>query len=133
MLSDFKEFNKFLNIVNKSFVTLGKPLKIYNSSVYFRDTLLLAPVGKGSLEQIGEIYESESEGDYTKRFLSQEDKSQMSKLLLRDKKTFEKYALQDVKIILKHSTEMEKFNMSIHQLGVPLTISSIGKNYVFEN
>lgn len=27
---------------------------------------------------------------------------------------------------------MEQFNLSIKQLGVPLTLSSIGRNYVFE-
>jgi hypothetical protein len=131
MLRDFEEFKKLLSVVNKSFVTLGKPLKIYNTSIYFRDTQLLAPVGKSSLEQLGELYISE--GDYTKRSISIEDKSKMSNLLKRNKKVFEEYAIQDVKITLKHATEMERFNMSIQQLGVPLTLSSIGKNYVFEN
>jgi len=36
------------------FVTLGTPFKVYGASIYFRDTKLLAPGGKGSLEQIGE-------------------------------------------------------------------------------
>jgi hypothetical protein len=131
MLSDFEEFKKLLSVVNKSFVTIGKPLKLHNTSIYFRDTQLLAPAGKSSLEQLGELYISE--GDFTKRSVSNEDKSQMSAFLKRDKTAFEEYSIQDVKITLKHATEMERFNMSIQQLGVPLTLSSIGKNYVFEN
>jgi hypothetical protein len=33
---------------------------------------------------------------------------------------------------LKHALAMESFNFSIKQFGVPLTLSSIGRNYVFE-
>ena len=55
----------------------------------------------------------------------------MSNLLVRDKEAFESYALQDAVITLKHALAMEKFNMSISQLGIPLTLSSMGRNYVF--
>ena len=50
----------------------------------------------------------------------------------RDKKLFEAYAIQDAKITLKHVTEMERFNMSIQQFGVPLSLSSVGRKFVFE-
>jgi hypothetical protein len=45
MLSDFCDFKQSLSIVNKSFVTIRKPLRIYGSSVYIRDTFLLTPSG----------------------------------------------------------------------------------------
>jgi hypothetical protein len=93
MLTYFEEFKETLSIVNKSFLTLGKPLKLYGSSLYLRDTMLLPPVGKGRLDQLGELYNTE--GDYLKRDMSYEDKNQISKFLLRDRKRFEKYAIQD--------------------------------------
>jgi len=64
MLSDFGDFKQLLSIVNKSFVTVNKPLKIYESRVFIRDTILLAPTGMGSLDQIGSIYKLEV--DYKK-------------------------------------------------------------------
>lgn len=131
MLSDFDEFKDKISLLKKSFVTLGKPLKFGGVSIYFRDTQLLAPTGKGSLEQIGELYQTE--GDFKKRVIDQTDKDKISLLLARDRQLFEDYAIQDVIIILKHSTEMERFNMSIKQLGVPLTLSSKGRNYVFDS
>jgi hypothetical protein len=67
-LSDFEDFKRELSIVNKCFLTLARPLKIYNTAVYLRDTKLLAPSGKGRLDKIGELYSSE--GDYRKRELS---------------------------------------------------------------
>jgi hypothetical protein len=55
MLSDFEEFKNDLNIVNKSFVTLGKPLRREQRNIYIRDTLLLAPAGSGSLESLSTL------------------------------------------------------------------------------
>jgi hypothetical protein len=130
MLSDFELFKDQLSIVNKCFLTLGKSLKIYGSSVYFRDTKLLAPAGKGRLDQIGDLYKNE--GDFEKRVLSSDDKEKISNLLKRDKKAFEEYAILDAMITLKHATEMERFNMSIKQIGVPITLSSLGRNFVFD-
>ena len=128
MISNFKEvlMNK-LSIVNKSFVSIGKPIKFEKQYVYVRDSKLLAPQGYGSLKNLGELYE----GDYKKREISFEDISNMDKFLIRDKKAFEEYALQDAIITLKHSTVMEVFNMRVKQIGIPLTLSSIGRNYVF--
>ena len=37
-------------------------------SLYLRDTQLLAPGGKGSLEQLGDLYKGE--GDYSKIYVS---------------------------------------------------------------
>lgn len=128
LLSDFDEFKNDLNIVNKSFVTLGKALRIYNTSLYIRDTILLSPVGMGSLDKLSTLYD----GDFSKLKVSQEDLGQMRTFLERDKAAFEAYAIRDALIVLKHATAMEVFNMGIKQLGVPLTLSSIGRNYVFE-
>lgn len=129
MLSDFYDLKKDLNIVNKSYVTIGKSLKLNGVFVSVRDTMLLAPAGCGSLDKIGELYKKD--GDFSKRFLSSVDKSRMSEFLKRDKKAFEEYAIQDALITLKHGVAMENFNLSIKKFGIPLTLSSIGRNYVF--
>jgi hypothetical protein len=95
-------------------VSLGKPLKFKNSFVYIRDTILLVP------------------GDYTKRIISYTDNNKMSGLLERYPKLFEENAIQDAVISLKHSVAMEQFNMTVLQIGIPLTLSSIGRKDVFK-
>jgi hypothetical protein len=131
MLSDFDEkLKNKLSIVNKSFVSLGRALKIDNTNVYFRDTILLAPTGNASLKALGKLYEGV--GDFSKREITKEDINNMSGFLKRDPVAFKEYAIQDAIITLKHALSMEQFNMSVKQLGVPLTLSSIGRNYVFK-
>jgi hypothetical protein len=129
MLSDFEELKNDLSIVKKVFVTLGKPLPYEHTNVYIRDTFLLCPAGGNSLEKIGKLYEKE--GNYEKIEVSMEDKLKMSNLLTRDPVKFEKYAIRDAVITLKHAIEMAQFNESIKQIGIPLTLSSVGRNYVF--
>lgn len=129
MLRDFDVIKPMLSIVNKSFVTVRKPLVLYGSKIYIRDTMLLAPAGKG-LDSIGGLYSLD--GDYTKIEVSDTDKAKMSGFLSRDKERFEQYAIRDAVIVLKHSVAMEEFNILVKQLGVPLTLSSLGRNYVFD-
>jgi hypothetical protein len=129
MLSDWEsDLKPFLSVVNKSFVTLGKPLKYKNRFIYVRDTILLAPAGSNSLAALGKLYEAE--GDFSKREISKKDILNMDKFLKRDKIAFEEYALQDAIITLKHALAMECFNMTLNQIGIPLTLSSMGRNYV---
>lgn len=130
MLDDFEELKLQLDIINKSFATLSKPLKVGNSKVYIRDTMLLAPAGMGSLRALGKLYESE--GDYAKVEISKDDVENMTEFFRRDKTKFEAYALQDAVITLKHAIAMEEFNFGIKKLGVPLTLSSLGRNFVFD-
>lgn len=91
--------------------------------------MLLAAAGKGRLADLGKLYENE--GDFTKRDITPRDLNNMSAFLKRDKAAFEDYALQVAIITLKHALSMEKFNMSVIQIGIPLTLSSIGRIYVF--
>ena len=55
----------------------------------------------------------------------------MRKFLNRDKTAFEKYAVQDAVITLKHAISMEIFNRKCKTLRIPLTLSPIRRNYVF--
>ena len=44
--------------------------------------MLLAPAGKGSLSELGKLYETE--GEFTKRIISTHDITNMSRFLERD-------------------------------------------------
>lgn len=126
MLSDFESFKQDLDIIQRSYVTRGKPLKRKEGYVHVRDTALLAPAGYGSLANIGSIYGDE----YKKVNLGSYRIDRMSVLLENDKELFERYAVQDAVITLKHATSMEEFYYTVHKHGVPLTLSSVGKAYV---
>jgi hypothetical protein len=128
MLSDFNEIKEKISIVGKSFITLALPLKFDETFVYIRDTQLLSPGNMKSLQALGFLYNKD--GDFAKREIDKSDIVKMSNLLARDKQKFVNYAMLDVKITIKHATEMEKFNRSVNQLGIPNTLSSIGRNYV---
>ena len=129
LLSDFNELKKKLSVVNKSFVSLGKPLKFDGSYVYFRDTMLLAPAGMNSLKELSKLY---SKDGLVKREISIDDIKNMRGFLERDPERFRDYALHDALITLKHAIEMEIFNMKIFKTGIPITLSSIGRKFVFK-
>ena len=56
----------------------------------------------------------------------------MSAFLERDRYGFEEYALQDAIITLKHAISMESFNFGVKQIGIPVTLASMGRNYVLD-
>jgi hypothetical protein len=130
MLSDFEDIKLKVSIVNKSFITLGKPFNIGKYNVYIRDTFLLSPAGNNSLKALGKLYINE--GDYEKVQITKSDLSRMSNFLKRDKDAFELYALKDSIITLKHAIAMEEFYMTQGEVGIPTTLSSIGRKYVFK-
>lgn len=130
MLKDFCMFKDSLNIINRYFVTLGKPLLIEGckSKIHIRDTALLAPAGYGGLDKLGSIYGP----DYRKVDVGDYRNGRMKDLLRDNKPLFEKYALKDSIITLKHINSMEDFYVSLGKVGVPLTLSGIGKSYVLQ-
>jgi hypothetical protein len=144
MLSDFEKFKDYFKIIKRYFVTMGKPIELLgfddslkelpnkklkystNSRLFFRDTSLIAPLGIKSLADIGNIYGP----DYRKLDIGSYREGNMSKLRSENPELFDKYAIQDSVITLKHGIEMEAFNTSLGCVGVPLTMSSLGKAYV---
>ena len=126
MLSDFEDLKDDLSIVNGSFVTLGKPIKFCGKNLQIRDTMLLAPGGGRSLAAIGRLYG----GVLNKVEISQEDLEDMQGFLARDKEKFTEYALRDAIISLIHASWMEDFNFQIGVVGIPLSLSSVGRSYV---
>ena len=130
ILTDFSDYKKSVNIVAKSFVTLGKPLLVEGVNVYIRDTILLTPQKAKSLNNLGKLYDQEL--GFKKGIIPVKYITKMDEYLKIDPKSFEEYALNDAKIVLKHATVMEEFNFSLKQLGVPITLSSIGKRFVLK-
>jgi len=144
MLSDFDKYKDCFNIINRSFVTMGKPVELRSfedslkelpdkqlkqatrSRVFFRDTGLISPIGIKSLADIGKIYGK----DYEKIDIGHFREGNMSNLRSEDISLFNKYALQDSVITLKHGITMEEFNNTLGRIGVPLTMSGLGKVYV---
>ena len=126
MMSDFNDFKKELNIISKSYVTLGKPFIYNDSNIIVRDTMLLTPAVSKSLEGIGNLY-----GEHLKKVVLDERlKSRLDVLISENKKLFVEYALKDALIALVHANSMEDFYFKIGEVGVPLTISSLSEKYV---
>jgi len=51
----------------------------------------------------------------------------MPEFLLRDKQAFENYEIIDSIIPLTHSISLEKFNFGNKRLGIPITLSALGR------
>lgn len=128
MLSDFHTFLKFkLNLVRKSFVTLGKALRHedWNFELHVRDTLLLAPAGQRSLASIGKIYGP----DFIKKDIGN-SRTNMKLLKIENPEQFIEYAVQDAKIVLKHVNTMNDFNFSLDRIGIPVTLSGLSRAWI---
>ncbi|KAJ8057807.1 hypothetical protein OCU04_013252 [Sclerotinia nivalis] len=125
ILKDFDEIKESLDIVNGSFVTIGKPILIDNVNVSLRDTMLLAPGSKKTLAAIGSLYDKK----LNKIFIGDRIKN-MKLFLKEDPVLFEEYALQDALITLIHACFMEDFNFRTGSVGIPLTLSTLSRNYI---
>ena len=125
ILSDFEEFKNDLTLVNSTFVTLGKPLKYEGSEVIIRDTQLLVPGGKKSLDALSDLYP-----DIKKIKISPEDITNMDKFYERDPEGFKAYAIRDALITLVHGCFMSKFNQELGGKGVPVTLSSLSQKFL---
>lgn len=126
MMDGFDEVIEKLAIVGKSFISLGKPFKMCGSHINIRDTILLSPGGNNSLAALGKLY------NCPKIEISQKHLENMSGFLKSDKSAFVAYALQDAVIALKHAVAMEEFNFGVKAVGIPSTLSSVGRRYVAE-
>lgn len=125
MLEDFNELKHELNIINKSFITLSKPINIDGVNVYIRDTMLLAPGSKKSLQNIGSLYENIPKIDIDEKY-----KDNMEDFLMLEPDKFKEYAMRDALITMIHARYMEYFNNSIGGLGVPLTLSALSTKFI---
>jgi len=124
MLSDYNELKENLDIVNKSYVTRGKPLFMHGLNIHIRDTMLLAPAGYKSLEALGDIC------GLKKVDINDEEKSTMQILLKKDPVKFINYAYKDSMITLTYACKVEDSTFESRRLGIPLSLSSLASIYL---
>lgn len=125
MFEDFEKYKDQFDIVNKSFVTLKKPILIDGVNVILRDSKLIAPAGKKSLEALSQLYKG-----IQKINVSRTDIENMSLFQKKDPELFKEYALQDSLITLVHGCFMQEFNYVLGGLGIPVTLSSLASSYI---
>lgn len=125
ILSDFESFKDELALVNKTFVTIGKPLKIEGVDVKIRDTQLLVPGGSKGLQALSSLYPQ-----VPKLKISYSDITNMEAFWERDPEKFKAYALQDALITLVHGCRMASFNQELGGLGVPVTLSTLSGRFL---
>lgn len=132
--TNFGDMKKLVDAVRKTFITTYKGTRIqledYRGSkrevtVNFRDTLLLAPEGKGSLDDIGEIV------GYPKLKVSQFYKEHMDEYLLDCPEEFEEYGIRDAEICVKYAERiMEQTEGITGRRYIPPTLSSLGVEHL---
>lgn len=126
-LVDFNDFKEKLNIINKTFVTLGKPIRKHGVSFHLRDTSLLSLAGS-SLKKLGQLYPSVEKIDIG------ENIKQMSLFMDKDLDSFRKYAIQDSVLTLYHSLQMEESSIKeINVFKIPITLPSFAGKYMETN
>ena len=123
MLSDFESFKHELDIVNKVFVTLRKPILINGINVIVRDTMLLAPGGNKSLKNIGGLYN-------INKIDIGNNINNMKVFLKENYEQFKEYAIQDAKIALVHGLYMEEFSFQYGLISIPLSLSMLSSVYL---
>lgn len=125
ILNDFEEIKQEFDIINKSYVTISKPLKIEGINVYVRDTMLLAPGSMKSLQSIGSLYENLPKIDIDESY-----KNNMELFLINEPDKFKEYAVRDALITMVHARYMEYFNNSLGGVGIPLTLSGLSTKFI---
>jgi len=131
MLSDFENYKQFLNVVNKSFVVINKPIPfkqyittedgqtVKNWNMKISDTILLSPPGCSTLKDVGENY------NFNKLELTREEITNMDSLLIDNRPKFKEYAVRDSIITLLHYNTMIDFNFGLESNTPPTTLSQI--------
>lgn len=132
--TNFGDMKNLIDAVRKTFITTFKGTKVqledYRGSkrevtVNFRDSLLLAPEGKASLDDIGEIV------GYRKLKVDQFYKEHMDQFLLDAPKKFEEYGIRDAEICVKYAERiMEQTEGITGRRYIPPTLSSLGVEHL---
>ncbi len=131
MLSDFENYKQFLNVVNKSFVVINKPIPfkqyvttedgqtVKNWNMKISDTILLSPPGCSTLKDIGGNY------NFNKLDLTRDEITNMDALLIDNRPKFKEYAVRYSIITLLHYNAMIDFNFGLESSTPPTTLTQI--------
>lgn len=135
LFSDFKYRKRSFDAIRRTFISLRPmPCRLYDNNnhlhpaiVTLRDSMLLAPAHKQSLQALGELIGN------AKVELEDGEIENMDELLRENPERFKEYALRDPEICVCYSLKIAALN---HELTgvfeIPPTLSSIGVNYLLE-
>jgi len=128
--TNFGDMKNLIDAVRKTFITTFKGTRVELSeyrgtkrdvTVNLRDSLLLAPEGKGSLDDVGEIV------GYPKIKVLQHYKEHMDEYLLDCPEEFEEYGIRDAEICVKYAERIMEQTFGItERYYIPPTLSSLG-------
>ena len=133
-LLDFPNLKTLVDSVRRTLITIRDPMRVklwdkhshaHEVTVTLRDSLLLAPAGRQSLADLGELVGLE------KMVLNEGEIENMDALLRDDPKRFEEYAKRDPKISVRYCIQVMKLNYELTgEAEIPPTLSSIGIDYL---
>jgi hypothetical protein len=124
LLSDYGSFKNKIDSIQGTHVTVGRPMRYNNYTIYFRDSMLLAPAGKASLKALGDLH------GFPKIDIGNWINS-MNDLIDKDPELFKVYALRDAEISLIHILSLESFYFELTgSLKVPATLASLASSFI---
>jgi len=133
---DFADQKINFDSIRHTFTSIGRPLTLYpwdknrhqhTMRIFLRDTLLLAPNKKQSLDDLGELIGVE------KGQLEPSEIEHMDQLLANNPDRFYRYALRDPEISLKYAVSMMALNFEItSRIEIPATLSSLGASHLLK-
>lgn len=131
--SDYPLYKDKLKILGKTYITLGRSLKVPGLApkIELRDTMLLTPIGTKSLSAIGALY---SDPLLQKIELPKEGYLDMKSFMNAKPKLFREYAIRDAVITLYHGLKTEESCFStLKTLSIPISLSSTAGNIIADN
>ena len=143
--ADFKKLKKKFDGVRGTYVTIANPLIIKcrlskhrpSVSITMRDTMLLAPAGKGKLEALGEMLAKDSGRDLEKLSVpdvTDENGTTVSGITRMDivqrehPEAFARYAIRDAEVAVDYFERVAQFAAEWGILKSPATLGALGVN-----
>ncbi len=133
-LFDFPNLKTLVDSVRRTLITIRDPMRVklwdehrhaHEVTVTLRDSLLLAPAGRQSLADLGDLVGLE------KMALNEGEIENMDALLRDDPERFEAYAKRDPEISVRYCIKVMQLNHDLTgKAEIPPTLSSIGIDYL---
>ena len=134
--SNFNTMKTMVNAVQKCLITTARGTKVemtnaageeFSINAILRDSKLLAPSGKQRLDDIGNLI------GIKKLKMTEEEITNMDKVLEDDPEKFEEYALRDAEICVRYADTLLKVTNEISgEPYLPSTIGSIGVKHLLQ-
>jgi len=123
-LSDFDLIKEKLKIINKTFVTIGRPIIFDKVSLHIRDSSLLSVSGS-SLKEIGKLYTTMEKKEIG------ENIKEMDVFMDSNYKDFREYAIQDSVLALFHTLKVEEtVIIELKKMFIPVSLASFSGSFL---